>query len=367
MERPFENIRPDLDFNAEGKGPLSLPRMTSLGPGSQASDNIGDIVFRGASIRQFNNDEFVDNAIAGRMREMWVSDTEEIAYRYDMDTEGDYFPHANVKDVLIDNFRIGPEDLNKFGVDGGNKKVPVNDLVEAGLIEKHIQRPVTGGLSKRLGTSIRFARPGYDSRDIETLPLILFLEKDRIEANLVDVEYDDEFKQEHPLIAGAVDKGSKMFSIKSFEEDRLLYFYAVDEDTDTGTEDSIMWFANPLDDFNRLSEEDELMAYTGSIGLDKSLFGAAIYLTERRLTNFADEHIKDTETIKQQAEKLYPIIQSSMNEYSDRLVLVYHSGSYTTLDTGMRQMGDEFEWLYDGEQFIEDYNEAVPFTDPRKF
>jgi len=363
MGRSITDIGPDLDFNAEGKGPLSLPRMTSLGPASQASDNIGDIVFRGASIENFNDDEFVDNSIDGWMREMWVTDTEEIVHRYDLELD-QFLPEEDIEQALVDNFRIGEEDVNKYGVDTGNKSVAVQDLVEAGLIQSHIEKPVTGGLSKDVGTSNRFAKPGTDYTNLSTLPLILFLERDRIEANLVEVEYNKDFVQEYPLMAGAADKGSTMFAIKAFNKDTYSNFFKVGRDKDSDEDKAILWFSKPLGNFYSLNEA-ELMAYTGSINLDHSLFGACIYFTESRLDSFASEHT-NASTPKQQAEELYPMIQSVMDKHKERLVLLYHTGQ--TLDYEDKEVRpSRFQWLYDGQQFIEEYNKAVPFTNPRKF
>jgi len=79
-----------------------------------------------------------------------------------------------------------------------------------------------------------------------------------------------------------------------------------------------------------------------------------------------ERSITDFSTPKQQAEKLYPMIQSVMDKHKERLVLLYHTGQ--TLDYEDTEVRSSyFQWLYDGEQFIEDYNKAVPFTNPRKF
>lgn len=361
-----------MRFRAKGKGPLELPRLTNLGPMSEASEEIGPIVFRGRDIRGFNENEFRDNRIDGRELVLWVLDTEEAVHRYDIDTSGLIKEQApqikiteKVKEALIDNFRIGEEELNKFNVDTGDDEVRISTLQQHGLIEKEVRRPVTGGITGKVGTSHRFAKPGIDFEDLQSLPAVLFLERNRIEANLVDVEYTAQFIQESPLMAGQADKGSRMFSIKEFNGDGFVDFYAVGKDRDRGFYDVIQWFRNPLDNFRQLEPEDEIMTYTNSINLDESLFAVAIYFTEKRLSEFSSNFIRDVKTLKQEARELYPLIQRNMDKNEERLVLVLQNRVLSTGDKKVKR--SKFEWIYDGEQFIEDYNSAIPFTNPTRF
>jgi hypothetical protein len=385
MRRPFADKRPIGPFSKES---LSLPLIDNLGQDSSTSTNVGNIVFRGASLGSLNSDEFQNNNIDGRTINVWTMDTAAAVKRYNVETEkfgnhqSRYFSNGarntDLEDKLIDEFRIGVEDTNDFGVDTGAKEVPIKSLAENNLIARHITTDVTGGLSKRLGMSIRFAGSAYDG--IERFPIVMFLEKNRIPARLVEAEYNSEFVNEHPAIAGAADSGSKMLVCPKLTEDFELGKYSAqfgvspsrkaddlreegDLLADIDSDDLVVqWYIDPLDNFRGLEAESELFAYAPKIDLDSALFGMCSYVTDSRLKSVSQT---DSDNIEDMVESIYSRVQNNLNSYQDRLVMC-------VLDTKPRSgskkiKNSQFKMLYDGQSFTRTYREAAPFTNPEMF
>lgn len=371
------------DFPAQGKGPLKLPRLSSLGPMSETSQEIGQLVFRGSNIEKFNANEFQDNKINGSEIRVEILDTYAAAARYNLLNAGSISKTITnsstpfkLRQSIIDEFRIGNPDINKFNVDTGDKEVPLSALKNNGLIARSINEQVTGGLSKNIGAGFRFA--GTGGTDIEkNAPLVLFLEKNRIPAQLIAVEYTDEFINENPALAGKADRGSWMLMTPVLTDDNELgdfsAQFAIGELRSSKREKYpdagpvIKWFLNPLDNFFRLEPEQELMARTSNINLDQSLFAVCFYTGRKRLKNIYRNNIgvPDNVNREEQAIAVHNEISNRMAKNSDRLVTCVVSGRIRTEDKKLNR--GIFEFLYDGNEFTYDYNNAIPFTNPTKF
>lgn len=393
MKRPLSQYRPIGPFS---KQPLDLPAINNLGPNSPTSSDVGNILFRGASLSSLNSDEFKDNNINGVTIDVWTLDTAAAVKRYNIETErrsgshkSSYFSigatRTDLGQKIIDEFRIGPEAVNKFGVDSGIKEVPIKSLNENNLIAKHTETDVTGGLSQRLGVSIRFSGDFEDpsrsrSNGIQGAPIVLFLEKNRIPARLVEVEYTSNFIDNHTAIAGAADKGSKMVIAPSLTENFELgshtarFGVSTTEKIQTLRDNGklqvdiddndlvIEWFKDPLDNFKGLDAESELFAYAPKIDLDSALLGMCSYITKRRLEDISQI---DSDKTEDMVESLYQKVQNNISSYKDRLLMCVVNRKPKS--SRRRITRSQFDLLYDGTNFTRSYEEAIPFTDPEQF
>lgn len=373
-----------MKFGAEGKGPLELPRLSSLGPFSKTSEDVGELIFRGSNIEDFNADEFQDNTIDGRPVTIWVLDAAAVAKRYDLDPSEVRFTNiagaGEAQQAIIDEFRIGPEDVNEYGVDTGSKEVPIEDLEDVGLIARKLDEHVTGGLSSNAGAGFRFAGTGGTSIE-QNAPLVMFLEKNRIPARLTKVEYTPEFINEHPELAGAADKGGRMLMAPHLDENYELGDFTaqygvgparsntVEQEGVTVDEGTllVLWFKNPLDNFRKLEPEQEMFAHTNEIDLDHSLFGICHYTGRSRLERHYKNAVGDPEgvSIKEQAVAVHEEIKNRIIANEERLVTCVLKNEFRT--SQKRLPRNSFFTFYDGEQFTDDYDEAIPFTDPTRF
>lgn len=393
MRRPFAEYRPIGPFS---KQPLDLPAISNLGPNSSTSSDVGNMLFRGASLSSLNNDEFKDNNISGGTIDVWTLDTAAAVKRYNVETESitgkhksRYFTNGasntDLEQEIIDEFRIGPRTVNEFGVDKGSKKVPIETLNENNLIANHTQTEVTGGLSQRLGISMRFAGYFQDpsrarSDGIQAAPIVLFLEKNRIPARLVEVEYTSDFINNHTAIAGAADSGSNMLMAPRLTEEFELGDHTARFDVSTTDEIQdlrdngelqvnidnddlvVKWSLDPLNGFKGLEAESELFAYAPKIDLDSALLGMCSYITDRRLKQVSQI---DSDNKKDMVKSLYRKVHNNLESYQDRLLMCVVDTMPKSSRGKIRR--SQFELLYDGNDFTRSYKEAIPFTDPEQF
>lgn len=374
-----------VNFPARGKGPLQLPRLSSIGPMSEASEKIGKLVFRGSNLEGFNGDEFRDNTITGRPVDVWILDSAAVAKRYDLTPSETRFSltatNTEAEQKIIDEFRIGFADINEFGVDTGRKEVLLSGLEDNGLIARHISEQVTGGISSNVGAGFRFAGTGGVELE-RRAPLVLFLEKNRIPARFTKVQYTDQFINEHPELAGAADNGGRMLMAphlrRNYDLGDFEAWYGMGEFGSRSfdpenlkiqlPDDALMvqWF-NPLSSFFDLEPEQELFAHTSEIDLDQSLFAVCFYTGRKRLNNLYRNEIGNPKnvSIREQTEAMHDVIADRMIANSDRLVTCVLKGELRTQHD--RVPIASFHSFYDGKEFTENYDKAIPFTDPTRF
>lgn len=346
-----------MKFNAQGKGPLELPRLTSIGPGSKSSETIGEFVFRGQTVEGLNNSEFKNNAIDGVEVNIWIADTASIAKRYG------FGPSEIEFDKLSTPAR--EEIINDLNTTNGDE-VLLDSMYEEGLIARQIKQSVTGGLTTKLGAANQFAsEPG----------LVLFIERNRIPNKLTDVDYDKDFINQYPEIAGAADNGSNMIMFPRVNDDYTLGDFDYQYDVRI-PEKSIDWGRNPLSGFFRLDTEREVFAHSPQIDLDESLFAVCNYMSELRMKEifssslsspFKDRFSASAEELTQRemVKRIHEEVESMMDRHKDRLVTCITDGP---LEINNSKVGPfDLVMLYDGDDFTLDYDEAVPFTDPGRF
>jgi len=390
MKRPFASRRPIGPFVSTDKPDIDLPRITNIGPNSNTADEVGKLVFRGANLDYFNQYEFEDNQISGNKIQIWTMDSAAILKRYDIDlsfTDGysRYFnsraSNTEAEQALIDEYRIGEEEINDFNVDTGTKSANLTRMMEDGLVANKLETHVTGGLSKSLGVSSSFGS-GLQLDKTENIPLVLFLEKNRIPSRFIETEYTLEFMREHPAIAAAADSGSKMARFPLVNKDYELsdtYSRNVNvktiSDLDSYRNDYIdsrvsqgdniiEWIEDPLENFTGLTSEKELFAYTKAIDLDSSMLGACCYARKSRIDT--TDAIPDAlGSLQSKTTYLHDMIKDKMESYEDRLVIcVVESVPRVGAD---KVMESKFVHLFDGDNFTTSYREAVPFTSPLEF
>jgi len=393
MKRPFESRRPIGPLVSTDKPDIDLPRITNIGPNSDTADEVGKLVFRGANLDYLNQHAFKDNKISGNKIQVWTIDSPAILKKYNIKltyTVSGYFnsraSNTNAEQALIDEYRIGEKDLNSFNVDTGTEAANLTRMMEDGLVANKLEKYVTGGLSKSLGASRKFAGllqlDEINKRNKENIPLVLFLEKNRIPSRFIEAEYTLEYMQKHPAIAGAADSGSKMAIFPEVNRDNELtgsYSRTVDvktiSDLDSYRNDYvdsrvsegdniIEWINDPLENFTRLESEKELFAYTNNIDLDSSMLGACCYANKSRI-NTSDTIPDSLDSLQSKTTYLHQMIQNKMDSYEDRLVICVAETVPTVGSNKIKK--SKFVHLFDGDNFTTSYREAVPFTSPLEF
>lgn len=321
------------------KRPLASKRP--LGPFISYNDSANrDIIFRGASLRNFNNQEFRYGEIEGSEYDLWVLDMDAVVQRYGIGTNDEVY--RKTQKSLTQEF---------------GETISIEQLSDNGLIKYHTNRSVTSGLSSNIGTSYKFSIDGGVS-SIKDLPTVLFIDRNSINGQLIDVKYTERFKQENPLIAGAVDKGSEMLGVPHIGSDKIYSFHAVDSE--------VKWQLNPLNKFNNLGGEAEIAAYRDSVNIKNSVSQVAVYIVERAFNEIDSRHLDRVYSIEEASRRLYPIIQDHMVDHSEKLVMVGLTDDTYIVSGDQKVERDEFKWLYDGNEFTTDYYEAIPFTDPTR-
>jgi len=374
MKRPFASRRPIGPFVSTDKPDIDLPRITNIGPNSNTADRVGKLVFRGANLDYFNQYEFENNEISGNKIQIWTMDSAAILKRYDIDlsfTDGysRYFnsraSNTEAEQALIDEYRIGEEEINDFNVDTGTKSANLTRMMENGLVANKLQTHVTGGLSKSLGVSSSFGS-GLQLDKTENIPLVLFLEKNRIPSRFIETEYTLEFMREHPAIAAAADSGSKMARFPLVNKDyELSNIYSRNVNVETISDldsyrndyidsrvsegDNIIeWINDPLENFTRLESEKELFAYTNNIDLDSSMLGACCYANKSRI-NTSDTIPDSLDSLQSKTTYLHQMIQNKMDSYEDRLVICVAETVPTVGSNKIKK--SKFVHLFDGDNF----------------
>lgn len=348
-----------MNFNAKGKGPLELPRLTSIGPGSTTSNEIGKIVFRGGHINIFNQSEFADNQITGKEINVWVADTAAITMKYDTGRRASF-----------SNSGMGGRSARKLREDF-DKEVTIQNLYSNDLIARKINKNVTGGLTTSYSVANDLASgSGYTVGDAK---MVLFFERNRIPTRLSEVEYTKDFITDNPAIAGLVDKGSNMIVFPRVNDDYELKEVQAQYDVEINSNNKVIQFyKDPLSKFFAYEKESEIVAHASHINLDHSLFGACLYIREdmmdRMIANTVDVDIKEisdsNSSDKEKLARVYKLAREMMNNYSDRLVVCLVDAYYWSRN----KMNDsKFKLFYDGNNFTDKYSGAVPFTDPTQF
>ena len=187
-------------------------------------------VYRGSGISMMNSDEFRDNAISGG--------------------------------VITVYHLEGPED----GLDGVGLGSPL-EAVDYNTKEE-VRAPVTGGLTTRLGPAAHFAGGLGDKPNA-----VLHLDTDKIETEVVGIEYDAAWYDEFPAAAAWVMKGDSAVTYNGrwvgntdTQEDGTEHFHEVGD------------LAREKAGYNMFTSEYEALASQAEIGLDGALTNVVSYV-----------------------------------------------------------------------------------------
>lgn len=286
--------------------------------------------YRGAEIKELNQDEFMDNTIDGE--EIQVIEVD--------------FPDG----VGLDEYKL--QEIHNF----------------ARFISDSERVDITGGLTDRLTAAIKFTQ--------QTFPpgVVLIMDETNIPASVEEVEYDPDWFDAHPgvlarvttLRDGEVREDGKIIGFLDGREDKTI----VGEHRRSEVEAEAT--------ANRYVTEREMVAFTDEIWLDDAITSLAIYrgtsgtspytltasLSESPLYRTGISGVKEIETRKRvadlddyrtQAELLYDEIPPLLQYDADNLFLVAVEDMNDVSSRNDRIQPDNFEFVYNGRGFDESY------------
>lgn len=295
------------------------------------------IVYRGSSIDDFNRDEFRTHSIGGNGWDVW---------------------HAEMPEEERDRTK-DDSDFSVYRVQSVNK-------LEEWITGREVI-DVTGGMTSNMGTAAHFSHNYTDPG------LVIHLREEKIPAETVVVEYDREWADDHPgalshiddLTTGEVHVNDQLWGQVNTNEDGVEYIQQWGGEARRKIESGLF------------KDEAEMLAFTDEVWLDDTVEAVVAYYKIRGGTTtdqssvladlpgytesfgYGDDVVRlDSFTEKEKTKHLYrEIVDLTQWREEDIFVCIMQDDRKFGKDAD-RVPEDEFKWVYNGRDFIEDYDEA---------
>lgn len=217
-------------------------------------------------------------------------------------------------------------------------------------------RPVVGGMSRFLSVSVRFASSTV--LDIDDVPLVYAVDRAKTGVDILDIEYSEAWRDDHKFIAGHVDRGGEMLSVRT--ENGLDAYFDV-----SGSEKEIRYRDNPLGSFTDLKAERESAAVTESINLRGSVMAVGAYLLPERSvelltaeTRLTEQQAEDLDQ-QDRHERVWDLLRNNIPAYIPNLTVVESVVSFIPGKPSQTLDPDKLIGAYNGETHTSDPSDTI--------